>query len=55
MIGSLTELGADALPVFAGKRREFVNGHPINSRRAFVGLHLFPGEIQIRAIQHLPE
>ena len=55
MIGSFPELGADALPVFAGKRREVIDGHPINARRAFVRLHLFPGKVQIRAIQHLLE
>ena len=43
MIRSFTELGTDALPVFAGKRREVIDGHPINARRALVGLYLFPG------------
>jgi hypothetical protein len=41
--------------MFAGKRWEVINGHPINARRAFVRLHLFPGEVQIRTVKHLPE
>ena len=55
MIGAFTELGADALPMFAGKRREVIDGHPIHARRAFVGPHPLPGEAHIRAVQHLPE
>ena len=55
MICAFPELGANALPGFAGKRREVINGHPIHARRAFVGLHLFPGKVQIRAIQHQAE
>ena len=55
MIRSFFELGADALPVFTGKRRKFTDGHTINARRTLVSLHLFLGKVQIRAIKHLLE
>ena len=51
-IRPFTELGTDALPVISGKCREVVDGHPINARRALVGLHLLPGKGHVRTVKH---
>ena len=51
-IRSFTELGTDAFPVLAGERREVIDGHAINARRAFVGLHLLPGKGHVRTVKH---
>ncbi len=49
------ELGGDALPVLAGKRRELVDGHPIHPRRSAIAPDSLPGALHVRGVEHLPE
>jgi hypothetical protein len=47
------QLRADVQPVVFEVFRQFIDGHAVDARRAFVPAHLLQGALQVGPVQHL--